>query len=169
MTRNYDFAAEHRLAMGKPVSAEAYSGMDEETMAAAIEEIVRPPLIRVDPARKWFKFDLSKIVDRNVLVDPEQFCHCGKDGHPLGSINCQVHGLKNQPAHTLPGHITYVASEDETKIAFEKMSQDGLRAFDRIAGMRPLCGTEPKPLALSRDTRHYGPEIPVTAFKRWER
>ena len=21
-------------------------------------------------------------------------CHCGKDGHPLGSINCPVHGSK---------------------------------------------------------------------------
>lgn len=24
--------------------------------------------------------------------DDEQECHCGKDGHPLGSINCPVHG-----------------------------------------------------------------------------
>jgi hypothetical protein len=28
-------------------------------------------------------------------------CHCGKDGHPLGSMNCPVHGYEPVPAGAL--------------------------------------------------------------------
>lgn len=29
-------------------------------------------------------------------------CHCGKDGHALGSINCPVHGTEWRPISTRP-------------------------------------------------------------------
>jgi hypothetical protein len=28
-------------------------------------------------------------------------CHCGKDGHPLGSVNCPEHGYMTAPKITL--------------------------------------------------------------------
>lgn len=28
-------------------------------------------------------------------------CHCGKDGHPIGSVNCPVHGYRAVPVRTL--------------------------------------------------------------------
>ena len=56
-----------------------------ETVAEAISSLIvdaRPP----EPEKMY---DHSKLAE-NIFV--QDYCHCGKDGHPLNSINCPAHG-----------------------------------------------------------------------------
>lgn len=38
------------------------------------------------------------------MTDIVEECHCGKDGHALGSINCPVHGLPFAAIDNLTHH-----------------------------------------------------------------
>lgn len=140
MSEGYDFAAEHRLAMGKPMSMDAASGMDQETKAAFSE----------------------------IMAD--RFCKHGRAREVIGCADCSREEAQ-KILHTLPLSVMDEAMAPMIKRIASIMERNGLLppSGDAALGFTPMSGTESKPLALSRDTRHYGPEIPVTAFKRWER
>ena len=122
--------------MGKPMSAEAYAGMDQETLAG------------------YSAMHQQKVAGISMI--PDRFMPKGAFVAIRPSAADKFRASINDALEPMVKGVIYI-------IESKASTQDCL---DKLAGFVPLSGTEPKPLALSRDTRHYGPEIPVTAFKR---
>ena len=65
-------------------------------LGTAIFEFQYPDMYKAELKRTsvWFEEDTLIEMGAVSLDQSEQECHCGKNGHPLGSINCPIHGYK---------------------------------------------------------------------------
>lgn len=61
-------------------------------------------------------------------MSEESACHCGKDGHPLGSMNCPVHGYVAVPK---AAYERLVAERDEAKRDADEMADMAKRSIAR--------------------------------------
>ena len=55
-------------------------------------------------------------------------CHCGKDGHALGSINCPIHGRPQAAIDNLTSHQVQ-CDEDGVMIQVSRQALDEVLAY----------------------------------------